>query len=81
MKILDKIDGKFVFPQNQGWGNGAFWLLRGFILDLGGWGFAVPFYSVQDCRYSPLLGAKTEMPPSNYKTKTLAKKLYFTLKQ
>ena len=23
---------------------------RGFILDLGGWGFAVPFYFVQDCR-------------------------------
>ena len=22
---------------------------RGFILDLGGWGFAVPFYFVQDC--------------------------------
>ena len=35
--------------------NGAFWLLRGFILDLGGggggWGFAVPFYSVQDCSF------------------------------
>ena len=26
----------------------AFWLLRGFILDLGGWGFAVLFYSVLD---------------------------------
>ena len=23
---------------------------RGFILDLGGWGFSVPFYFVQDCR-------------------------------
>ena len=44
--ILDKIGGKFVppSPPNQGWENGAFWLLRGFILDLGGWGFAVPFY-------------------------------------
>ena len=32
-------------PRNQGWENGAVqWLLRGFILDLGGWGFAVPFY-------------------------------------
>ena len=49
--ILDKIDGKFVPPPhpNQGWENGAFWLLRSFILDLGGWGFAVPFHSVQDC--------------------------------
>ena len=37
----------------QRWENGTCWLLRGFILDLGeggGWGFAVPFYSVQDCR-------------------------------
>ena len=24
---------------------------RGFILDLGGWEFAVPFYFVQDCSY------------------------------
>ena len=35
---------------------------RGFILDLGGWGFAVPFYFVQDCN----LGQnkwKTETPP------------------
>ena len=24
---------------------------RAFILDLGGWGFAVPFYFVQDCRW------------------------------
>ena len=24
---------------------------RGFILDLGGWGFAVPFYFFQDCRF------------------------------
>lgn len=32
--------------------NGAFWLLRGFILDfffVGGWGFAVLFFSVLDC--------------------------------
>ena len=36
-------------PPNQGWENGAFWLLRDFILDLRGWGFAVPFYFVQDC--------------------------------
>ena len=36
-------------PPNQRWENGAFWLLRDFILDLGGWGFAVPFYCVQDC--------------------------------
>ena len=25
-------------PRNQGWENGALWLLRGFILDLGGGG-------------------------------------------
>ena len=37
-------------PPDQGWENGMFWLLCVFILDLGegGWGFAVPFYSVQD---------------------------------
>ena len=28
-------------PANQGWENGAFWLLRGFILDLGGGGMGV----------------------------------------
>ena len=54
---MDKIDGKFVSPSppsppNQGWEIGAFWLLCCFILDLGGWGFAVPFYSVQGCRCS-----------------------------
>ena len=42
-------------PPNQGWENGAFCLLRGFILALGGgggeWGFPVPFYSVQDCSF------------------------------
>ena len=51
--ILDKIDVRFIPPsapsQNQGWENGMFWLLHSFILDLGGWGFAVPLYSVQDC--------------------------------
>ena len=52
--ILDRIkwNSKPPSPPNQGWENGAFWLLRGFILALGGWGFAVPFYSVQDC-WSP----------------------------
>ena len=53
---LDKIDGKFVpptLPSNQGWENGAFWLLRGFILDFGGdGGLLFHFYSVQDC-WSP----------------------------
>jgi len=43
-------------PPNQWLENGAFWLLPGFILDLGrgrgGWKFAVPFFSAQDC--SPL---------------------------
>ena len=58
--VLDKINGKPrppppPPPPNQGWENCAFWLLRDFILDLGGgggggWGFAVPFYFVQDCR-------------------------------
>ena len=51
--ILDKIDVRFIPPsapsQNQGRENGMFWLLHSFILDLGGWGFAVPLYSVQDC--------------------------------
>ena len=51
--ILDKIDVKFIPPsappQNQGWENGVCCLLRSFILDLGGWKFAVPLYSVQDC--------------------------------
>ena len=32
---------------------------RGFILDLGGWGFAVPFYFVQDCSSS--IGKLTEL--------------------
>jgi len=36
------------FPPTQRWENGAFWLSRGFVLDLEGWGFTVPFYSVQD---------------------------------
>lgn len=36
-------------PPNQGSRiNGAFWIFRGFVLDLGGWGFSVPFSSVQD---------------------------------
>ena len=29
--------------------DGEFWLLLDSILDIGGWGFAVPFHSVQDC--------------------------------
>ena len=36
-------------PVNQRLENGEFRLLRGFILDLGGWGFAVQFYSVLAC--------------------------------
>ena len=36
-------------PPNQGSRiNGAFWIFRGFVLDLEGWGFSVPFSSVQD---------------------------------
>ena len=38
-------------PPNQGWEMARFCPSRAFILDLGGgWGFAVPFYFVQDCR-------------------------------
>ena len=40
-------------PQIKERENSAFWLLRGFIPDLGGWGFADPFYSVKDCSYGP----------------------------
>ena len=51
-----KIDRKFgppppPRPPNQRWEKGAFWLSRGFILDLGGWGFTVLFYYVQECRW------------------------------
>ena len=58
-----------LLPQNQGWENGAFWLFRGFILDLGGegggegggkWGFAFPFYSVQDCKSDRFYQIKLE---------------------
>ena len=38
-------------PPFQWCQNGAFLLLRAFIIALGGWGLIVPFYSVQDCRY------------------------------
>ena len=31
-------------PLNKGRGNGASWVLRGFIFDLEGWASAVPFY-------------------------------------
>ena len=37
-------------PQIKDGKMARFCLSRGFILDLGGWGFAVPFYFVQDCR-------------------------------
>ena len=71
LPILDKIDGKFVPPSPQIkdekmarigfctassliWGGGGF----------GRWGFAVPFYSVQDCRliWLPQFGATTFLP-------------------
>ena len=60
--ILDNIHGKFIspFPQNQTEENGAFWRSHGFILDLGGWGLAVPFYSVQDCSFKPRGGYSWE---------------------
>ena len=67
--ILDKINGKPwpppPFPPNQRWENGAFFALRAASsLIWGGWGFAVPFYFVQDCN----LGQnkwKTLTPPPN----------------
>ena len=37
-------------------GKGRVYTSRGFILYLEGWRFAVPFYSVQDCRYQELAG-------------------------
>ena len=48
------MDGRFIPPPplitKSRIGNGALWLLCGFILDLGGGlGFAIPFYYVQDC--------------------------------
>ena len=36
---------------------------RGFILDLGGWGFAVPFYFVQDCSSLLILPLPPSPPP------------------
>ena len=46
---MENLDPPPPLPPKSEVKNGAFWLLRGFILDLGGWGFAVPFYFVQDC--------------------------------
>ena len=52
-------------PQIKDGKMARFWPSRGFILDLGGRGFAVPFYVVQDCswfahlsRYSPFFPNK-----------------------
>ena len=56
--ILDKTNGKprpLLPPspaQIKDGKTARFCPSRGFILDLGGWGFAVPFYFVQDCRSS-----------------------------
>ena len=54
--ILDKINGKPrpppPPPQINDGKMARFCPSRGFILDLGRWGFAVPFYFVQDCRSS-----------------------------
>ena len=54
-KILVNIHGKCIspFPKNQAGENGTFWRSRGFVLDLRGWGFAVQFYSIQDCSFKP----------------------------
>ena len=63
-------------PLNQGQENGAFWLQGGFIFDLGGWGFAVPFYSVQDC--SPWAHKKI-LRGGNIKTKSAAVAFFSSL--
>ena len=49
-------------PPNQGWENGTvrFALRAASSLILGGWGFTVPFYFVQDCSYEPPI---TSSPP------------------
>ena len=54
--ILDKINGKLrppppppLSPNIKDGKMARFCPSRGSILDFGGWGFAVPFYSVQDC--------------------------------
>ena len=47
---MENLDPPPSLPPNQRWENGAFLPSRGFMLDLGGWEFAVPFYFVQDCR-------------------------------
>ena len=44
MENLDSL-----FPQIKDGKMARFCPSHGFILDLGGWGFAVPFYFVQDC--------------------------------
>ena len=52
---MENLDSPLPSPPNQGRENGAFWLLRCSILDMGGgrgWGFAVPFYFVQDCSFN-----------------------------
>ena len=64
--MLDKIDGKPrpstpPPPQKKKKKNrdrkmARFFPSGGFILGLGGWGFAVPFYSVQDCSYCYVTG-------------------------
>ena len=43
------------FPQSK-MGKWRVCTSREFILYLGGWRFAVPFYSVQDCSYQELAG-------------------------
>ena len=47
---------------------------RGFILDLGGWGFAVPFYFVQDCRKR----FKTSRSGQNFPRPTNFEEPFFT---
>ena len=56
--ILDKIDGKFVPPPSTQVRDGTmarFGFCAASSLICGGWGFAVPFYSVQDCRFRSAL--------------------------
>ena len=77
---LDKINRKFFTPPPgiKDGKNGALWLLRGFIFDFGGggWGFAVPFLSVQDC--SPWAHKKI-LRGGNIKTKSAAVVFFFLL--
>ena len=46
---MENLDPPPPLPQNQEWENGAFLPFARLHPRFGGWGFAIPFYSVQDC--------------------------------